>query len=1460
MTTADPPEPAASSTVRRRAQQAFWPLVVVCALLGLSARLWNLDFDQRQHLHPDERFWALTSDAMNRTPHPAAHGTFAGPVLDWLDGQRSPANPYSAEQSFVYGPLPLAMARGVAGWLHDGVESGAQPALAVTRALDQIGIPLIDDQGAARFDDGYGVDLIGRVLSALFDTATIVVVALIGRRLGGKLAGVVGAAFYACSVLAIQHAHFLGSEPLLGLASATTVLLALRLDRSASLRRAAIDGGLLGLAGGLAVAVKLTGTSLMGVVVVGCGALLWRHRRRSDLVRLVSVLLGAAVAFRICDPSAFNGLGFGLSKPFLDDVKLARSFTSSTSPPAFQWANRTPIVQPLVWLSVFTIGPGVALASVAGSFALSARLLSRRMPRLGALARCAPEVARWPAAFVLAAVAVPFLYVSIFSFPTGRYYIPMLPALTAVAAVGTTFCVRVALQHRARLRVRWPAGLLAGLSLTLAAVWGVGFVVGVYGHTNTRIEASWWIDRHVPTGSVLTVEAWDDGLPLRLPGLDVDRFRGEQLNLVDPDSPAKLSNLAAEIGRVDYVIESSPRIWGTVTRMPNRFPSTIAFFEGLDSGGLGFERVATFRSGISLGPWRLDDRHADESFSVVDHPEVRIWRKVRTVDRDTIVALLDPIAAANAVAIDPTRASSGGLLLTPSELATNASGPTYDDAFDTNGSNVVHLVAWFVLLELIGLAAFALFLPLLAGLPDAGWGAAKILGLGTIAVGMFVATAWLRIDLGRTTATAITAALVATGAAVGWRRRARLRDVWRERRTLLLACEAISVALFVVFVVVRAIDPDLWHFDRGGEKPFELALLTAVLRTKTLPVYDPWYSHGALNYYYGGWFLLSGPARVLRTSPSTVMNLAMGVVAMVTAGAAFTAGAGVAAARPRWRGRSRTARTSLVAGCLAPVFVLLASNGAIVRPLWRWATGDLPRDQVDWWGLSRVIPNSVAITEFPAWSFLFGDVHPHVMGIAVLLGSAALCLAWHQSLVAERRGAAVTLAVMLAAGAGLVRMTNTWDYPLTVALVTATVVLALVARVPWRRLILPAAAFLVVLLVLWHPYVQRSEVFDAGFDPAALRTPPSSWLKQFGWFGGVSVCVFAFELGSAFPRSRPVWQWITRAHLVVVACSLAALTYLAVRPGFETFEITASLTLGCAWIAWHRRRRAVRGMLLGPLVLATGWAIQAVVEMVTVRNDGGRQNTVFKFWYESWIVLAIGSAVVVAELLWARAPSTRRAGRLAVVSALVMASAFWALTLPVRLDDRLSDGGLSLDGEAYLTPDFVYGSSTDRFVPSDDMPLIDWLRSNVHGIHVVAEAPGIDYKWTGRVSWLTGLPTPLGWAYHESQQRRIYGASLEARKQAMNQLFTTTDPGTMATIMSNYSIEYVVFGTQERLLASLHSEAALRGFECLHVDATADRSTETGSVPDELFVATVDTSCVSRLRPPLPQLLPTSGR
>lgn len=1416
------------SAPRRGRAAWWWGLVVLVALVGFVARVWNLDFDQRQHLHPDERHWALTSAALDEAPAPAAHGTIAGPVLDWLDGQRSAANPYRVTDAFPYGPVTLAAARNIAGWLHDGAADGDQPADAVVHALDAVGIPLLDDEGQPRFNDGYEVDLIGRLLGALLDTLTIGVVALVARRLAGPTAGVIAGAVHAGSVLAIQNAHFLGAEPLLGLASALTLLATLRIDRSGDSRRGALTAAVAGLAGGAALAAKLTGGAVALIPLAACAVLVVRHRRRADVARLVAVAIATFVAFRILSPASFEGLGLRPSEAFIDDIRRNRELARADLPPSIQWADRTPVLQPLIWLVRFTIGPGTVLAAAVGA----ACVLRRRL-------------ARWDRAVVLGVVAVPFAVTVTTSVASGRYFTPMLPGVAVLAGVGVAAALRLRPQWRVVGRVA------AGSTMALMALWPLAFVAGVYGHEHTRITASRWIDEHVPTGSVLSVEGWDDGLPLRLPGIDGTRFEHQQFDLFGPDDPAKISTLASALARVDYVVESSPRVWNTVVRIPARYPSTIRFFEGLDNGVLGFERVATFTSPPRLGPIVLHDAAAEEAFSVYDHPEVRIWQRVRTVSRHDVIAALDPVAASNALPVGPFAAHANGLLLHADEIAANATGPTYDAAFDTEGSGLKHVVLWFLLLELLGLAAWATLLPLFRSLPDAGLGLSKALALTITSFTIFVAATWLQATIDRGLATTVAVMLVVAGGVSAWRHRAELRALWRTRRTLLLLAEGLSACAFLLVLLLRAANPDLWHPYRGGEKPFELALLTAVLRARTLPVYDPWFSGGSLNYYAGGWFLLSVPARVLRTAPAAVMNLGLATFASCTAGAAFSSVAGASASgRRRLRRRSRSARRASVAGVLGALLVLVAASGSIVPVIWQWLNGTRP-ETIDWWALSRVVPGT-AVTEFPAWSLLFGDLHPHVMDIAVLLLLGGCGLALHRSLTVGSSAAAIGLGTLLGLLVGMVRMTNTWDLPLAIVLAAAPFGSALLARASWRRCLAPAGAGLFVAVIVWAPYARRSEVFDSGFDRATLHTPWPSWLQQFGYFAAVALLAVAVHLRPSFARSPRLWGRIRVADAVGAACALIVVGLALLAR--DRWVLTTCVVLGvaCAWAA-RCCVRAGRGApsAVGPALLALGWWILAAVEVYTVRNDAGRTNTVFKFWFQAWIVLAAGAAVVLADqlraaLVWARRDRSRPRWPARTAVALcafagVTTAAFWALALPPRLDDRTSAGGWSFDGEAAVRQGIVVDVGTPtEFDTAVDMPLVDWLRANVAGIHVVAEAPGIDYRWTGRISWLTGLPTPIGWAYHETQQRRPYGAAISARVDDMTTLFKTGDPGEMARVLRRYDVEYVVFGTQERLLATAATAHSLRSFRCLDV-----RFEGTG-ISSGLWVAAVDRDCVSR--------------
>ena len=248
------------------------------------------------------------------------------------------------------------------------------------------------------------------------------------------------------------------------------------------------------------------------------------------------------------------------------------------------------------------------------------------------------DIGQWAVIIVAAAVIVPFLYISITSLPTGRYYIPMLPALYAMAGLGLAATARLgdAIERSRPCRSLPPSRRPASRSHSCGAS------ASSTACTDTRTRASrrrsgspgTWrpaVCSHRRPGTT--------GCRCDCPASMQTSSSANRFDMVGPDDETKVATIAEQLGRIDYVVESSARIWGTVTRLPNRFPSTINFFDGLDSGALGFERVATFRSGISLGPWQLNDERADESFSVVDHPQVRIWRKVRDVDRDTIVAV-----------------------------------------------------------------------------------------------------------------------------------------------------------------------------------------------------------------------------------------------------------------------------------------------------------------------------------------------------------------------------------------------------------------------------------------------------------------------------------------------------------------------------------------------------------------------------------------------------------------------------------------------------------------------------------------------------------------------------------------------------------------------------------------------------------------------------------------------------
>jgi uncharacterized membrane protein len=176
---------------------------------------------------------------------------------------------------------------------------------------------------------------------------------------------------------------------------------------------------------------------------------------------------------------------------------------------------------------------------------------------------------------------------------------------------------------------------------------------------------------------------------------------------------------------------------------------------------------------------------------------------------------------------------------------------------------------------------------------------------------------------------------------------------------------------------------------------------------------------------------------------------------------------------------------------------------------------------------------------------------------------------------------------------------------------------------------------------------------------------------------------------------------------------------------------------------------------------------------------------------------------------WSGQPIPRPPGRVALASAwvgllgwLAAGSAMYpVLATWARWQDRFaSDAGFTLNGQAFMRT-AVHTESGTAFPLRPDLEAIGWLRANVAGTPVIAEAHMPEYHWGSRVSIHTGLPTIVGWRHHQTQQRAMLPADVVTRRvRDVGALYTTPDAAAALAIVDRYRVEYVYVGPLERIL------------------------------------------------------------
>lgn len=1411
----------------------FWLGFIL--LVGGALRFTGLNWDQGQHLHPDERFLTMVETALR---WPSSLG-------EYLDEARSPLNPRNVGYTFfVYGTLPTTIVRGVA------------------EALDRTGY----DQ----------VHLVGRAVSATFDLASVFVLFLLGRTLYRDTRVALVAAFLlATTVLAIQHAHFFVVDTFANFFIVTALYWLARAQRSGR----AWDFAMTGLFFGLAMASKISVFTFALVVTLVGAYRIWQewetHRSAERLllvgeqtfVRLVLAALVAFLAFRLAQPDAFQGL-VEPSQRWLQNISAARDLVSGNVdyPPGHQWTARTPLWFP--WQNMVLWGMGLPLGLTAwAGWAVAAWRLRRQR--------------EWAHLIPVSWVAILFLHQGTQWVKSLRYFLPIYPTLALLAA-----WLLVWLWDRARRQphssplglLAWTpakAGALAGAVLAGTTLWALAFT-SIYTRPHSRVQASRWIYENVPPGSTIANEHWDDPLPLRIDGKDPfgGLYRGIEMQWYSEDTPEKLQQALDWLDQADYIILSSNRLYDSIPRLPMRYPMTVKYYEALFSGELGFEKVAEFTSYPQLFGIEIPDQSAEEAFSVYDHPRVQIFKKTPAYSRERAARILGDVDWDEIVRLWPKQATKAPTaLMLPDELwDLYRQQGTWSAMFDRDGLvNRVPVLAWALALLVIGLLAWPYLFAALPALPDRGYALTKPVGLLLVSWIVWWAASLRTLTFTRGTILLAMFVLAAGSGLLFWRQRSAWRSFWQAQRGLIWLEEGLFWAFFALVLGVRWANPDLWHPILGGEKPMDFAYLNAVIKSAYFPPYDPWFAGGYINYYYFGFVLAATLIKLTGVVPYVAYNLAVPTFFAMTALGAFGATLALQAVAQRHRRRVIGARQVGVA-FLGALFVAVIGNlgelrlllngfaqmsswevespvpglATLVRAIHGFFTGFLAGTplnfRIEWWywNATRVIshPPSEAgpITEFPWFTFLYADLHAHMMALPFTLAVIVLAVAILRPDGAGRP-AAVGRGLLLALVLGMLWPTNTWDFPTYALIVLAALVLrewhwrgALTPEVlwesGWRWGLLVALAY-----ALYRPFhAWYGSAYGSVERWRGSQTPLGDYLVIHGFFllvltaalladlrfgRGHNGVVRLVRLGLRFWR-RP--GRLVRLHRALVrpgllygvglyALGVAGIVggvLLLVGRGVPALGLWL-LTLVVA-LVWRRRPDPLWQMTL--VMVGVGVALTVVVEFLVLKGDIGRMNTVFKFYLQVWVLFALASAVGVSRV-WRtlpRWPAGRRALWTWSFTLLFGATLLYpVLATRAKIYDRFDTSvGPTLNGMAFMEKAVHY--DRERAMPLVwDKQAIEWLQENVEGSPVIAEIntyPTL-YGWGNRYAMFTGLPAIVGWDWHQRQQRALLPGEVVTRRiEDVQRLYNTPNPDEAYQILRHYEAEYIVVGELERAYAT----------------------------------------------------------
>ncbi|PXF61579.1 MAG: hypothetical protein C4B59_03245 [Candidatus Methanogaster sp.] len=678
---------------------------------------------------------------------------------------------------------------------------------------------------------------------------------------------------------------------------------------------------------------------------------------------------------------------------------------------------------------------------------------------------------------------------------------------------------------------------------------------------------------------------------------------------------------------------------------------------------------------------------------------------------------------------------------------------------------LIEIIIWYALILVIGMAAFPIVSIVCKNLSDRGYCISKIAGILILSYLAWLLSYLLSFSRGTVLlALAILCALSLLCIIYG-------KSEVHVGRDVVIRNEIVFFVAFIVFLVIRVYSPEIINF---GEKFMDFAFLNAVMRSSQFPPHDPWFAGGLLDfYYYFGYLTVAVPCKISGIATAVTYNLGLVTFAALAANAAFGIGYDLT--------------KKIRYGISTMIFVVFIANAHIVfdmaARLLNLETGS-HEHIFRLWESTRIIPDT--INEFPYFGFTFGDLHPHVISIPFQLLVLVLMLNIHRSdeigiaIYGIGRTRILAGIILSALAIGALFQLNAWDYPTYLIIFTSIVLVQQYHAASIRNALVPIATVAVMSILLFMPFYldfQGAGASGSGIGIVYQHTLLIDFIEIFALF---LFLIFSFM----FLRLD-----IDRRY-VVALIPVAALSMIF----FQTLIITIPLTLLCIYLLFHEVHEDMKSDRFIMVLVLTGSLLAIFCEIFYLDDHfsapNERMNTVFKLYLQIWILWGIASGYCLyrsISLLKRRSSRNRGNKTIWIIIFCILFASCGICSLTITAERISFDHNpRSLDGTMYL-------NLSDR----GEYRAISWIRREIPGTPVILEAPGRDsYSTDSRVSAFTGLPTLIGWRWHEIMWGRGWD-EIGPRVKDADTIYRTHDVPLAIDLLDEYNVSYVYVGAAE---------------------------------------------------------------